>query len=778
MFSTEAYSQGRPEPAPQTSTEETTEEAEEAQAAPPREPQSEDDSLNEIVVTAQRRSERLQDVPIAISAFTDQDLEDRQINNTLDLIAYVPNLIGHNNTALGTANTYSLRGLANTESIATFDPPIGTYVDDIYISRQGANNFAFFDVERIEVLRGPQGTLFGRNTTGGAINVIMRKPSNQFTGFMEAGYGRYDRIQLRGSVDIPLVSDRLLSKISAFYIDADGPVFNEVTGQRVNDDENHGARFALRGLVSDSVTWDVAADYIFAGGANLPHFYDRDRDRRITFIPFRTDQPIGSALVSSELADNTLGNEAETWSISSNLEIEAGDATINIITGYRDLFQEFFTDSFAGLSAGSVVFDGIDFVSGNRGFSTPLVNDSTHRQFSQEIKVTGDVFDNLISYVGGFYYINERNDTNFANITVLLSGAARVSGDRVMSNDTEAFAGYLQADFHATRALTLTAGVRYTDERKEIAFSPNPNPLPRSAPRNQPFDTQDLENAGIPTELRSRVWTPRFAIEYDLAPDVMVFASATKGFKSGGWNARGFFPEAVVAFTRETIWSYETGVRSEFFDRRLRVNLTGFYFNDRDQQLPGGGLDPVTNVITYLTRNVADLENYGLEGEISAVPFDGLNAYWSFGLQHARFTNVNQITLEQQQRCRAGIIANNCNAGIITPSGEVAEPTRAPSFTSTAGVSYSLPLGGGLTLNPSVNWNYVSGTWVSTSNDPRGFQEGHSIVNGGLTMRSDNGWSVGVECSNCFDKVYRTSFLIYPYLNEPGSWLVRARYNF
>jgi iron complex outermembrane receptor protein len=258
----------------------------------------------------------------------------------------------------------------------------------------------------------------------------------------------------------------------------------------------------------------------------------------------------------------------------------------------------------------------------------------------------------------------------------------------------------------------------------------------------------------------------------------MVYASATKGFKSGGWNARAFFPEGAVAFDRETVWSYEAGVRSEFLDRRLRVNLTGFYFIDENQQLPGGGLDPVTNIITYLTRNVADLRNYGLEGEIAAVPLQGLNLYWSFGLQNARFQNLNQITREQRQRCLNGIVANNCNAGIITPTGEVAEPTRAPSFTSTLGGNYALEMGNGYSLNPSVNWNYVSGTWVSTSNDPRGFQPGHSIVNAGLTLRSGRGWSVGVECNNCFDKVYRTSFLIYPYLNEPGSWMVRTRYDF
>ena len=150
-------------------------------------------TLEEITVTSQRHEQVLQKVPIAVAAFTAADLDVREIHETLDIAKYVPNLVGHHNTGVGTANTYFLRGLGNTESISTFDPPVGTYIDDFYISRQNANNFGFFDIQRIEVLRGPQGTLFGRNTTGGAINVILKKPSENFGGYVEAQYGRYNQ---------------------------------------------------------------------------------------------------------------------------------------------------------------------------------------------------------------------------------------------------------------------------------------------------------------------------------------------------------------------------------------------------------------------------------------------------------------------------------------------------------------------------------------------------------------------------------------------------------
>ncbi len=749
-----------------------------AAAAPQANDASNTGGIAEIVVTAQRRSENLQKVPLAVSAFTADELAVRQVSRTLDLIAYVPNLIGHNNTALGTANAYTLRGLGNTESIATFDVPVGTYVDEVYLSRQGANNFSFFDVERVEVLRGPQGTLFGRNTTGGAINVIMKKPGNEFKGFAEAGYGRYNRTQLRGSVDIPIVPETLLTKVSGFFTNADGYVYNQTSGERINGDRSWGLRGAIRALPTDNITWDLSADYIYANGSNLVNFYRSSDGKRIDFSKLRTDTALGS-IVSPELADNTLGNTAQSYSLISNFQVVAGGATINIITGYRHLYQEFVTDSADSRLIGSVLYNDFNYVSSSPGTTTVLANDSYHQQFTQEIKVTGRAFNGLVDYVGGLFYLKEKNRTLFANVNVPLTGSPTVTQDRTVNNSTEAYAGYAQFDLHPITNLTLTAGIRYTDEFKDVQFAPNVNTLPRSGINNQPFSTQGLINLGIPVTQRARVWTPRFAINYQLTPEVMVFASATKGFKSGGWNARANYAALAVPFTRETVWSYEAGIRSEFFDRHLRVNLTGFSFVDRDFQLPAGYLDPVTSTILYLTRNFADLKNYGLEGEVTVIPVRDLNIYWSFGLQRAKYQNINAGVSAQVARCKAGITANNCNAGVVTPTGEIAEPVRVPKFTSTLGANYTFHLNNSTSLVSNATWAYTEGSWVSTSNDPRGYQNAHSLFNFGLSLRSSSlGASITAECTNCFNQTYKTSFLIYPYLNDPGRWMLRVRKDF
>ncbi|MGE3775368.1 MAG: TonB-dependent receptor, partial [Gammaproteobacteria bacterium] len=218
--------------------------------------------LQEVTVTAQRREESVQDIPVVVSAFSPEQLEQRNIDSTLDLTQYVPNMIGHLNGGPGSAASYFIRGLGSTEIIATVDPPVGTYVDEIFIARQNANSLDLFDPERIEILRGPQGTLFGRNTTGGAVNVVLKKPAKVFGGNAEIGFGEYNRRIIAGSVDVPM-AERFFTKLSAYYNDEDGYADNIVTGKKDNGSEQWGVRLATQTLVSDAVTWDLSGSYVY-----------------------------------------------------------------------------------------------------------------------------------------------------------------------------------------------------------------------------------------------------------------------------------------------------------------------------------------------------------------------------------------------------------------------------------------------------------------------------------------------------------------------------------
>jgi len=300
-------------------------------------------ALEEIVVTAERREVSVQDIPIAVTAFSQEQLDRLQITETLDLVKVVPNVIGSNNTGLGSANTYSVRGLNNTESISTFDPPVGSYIDDSFVQRQNANNFTLFDVERVEVLRGPQGTLFGRNTTGGAVRVILKKPAEEVGGFIEGGFGQYDEVNARGSIDVPL-GPRVRTKYSAYYVSDDGYVDSAAPGNEdLNYEDSYGVRAAMQIDVSDKVIWDGSIAFNDSEHANV--WNGEVNGERVSNSGLQNGGLAG--LITGAKA-NLPGNfnSTESTLISSDFGIETRAGTINFITNHLSLEQQFSLDFF------------------------------------------------------------------------------------------------------------------------------------------------------------------------------------------------------------------------------------------------------------------------------------------------------------------------------------------------------------------------------------------------------------------------------------------------
>ncbi len=796
--------------------------------------------VGEIVVTAQRRAERVQDVPIAISAFSSDQLEARGVSNTLQLGQYVPNLIAQNNTGLGSANAYFLRGLGNTETIPTFDPPVGTYVDDIYLSRQNANNLSLFDVERVEVLRGPQGTLFGRNTTGGAISVIMRKSGDVIGGYAEIGYGSYNKKLARASIDLPLAPTFAI-KVSGYWQDDRGYVTNVTTGERQNDDDGWGVRLGLRGELSDITRWNASYAHIEANGENLLNFdcnpaLPTQCNGRFATSGLRSGNslspsPYAPLVIAGRKASYGSGNRTGTDLITSTLEVDVADkTTLAFITGYVNLRQQYALDFFDGRGGPSITVPNPPVRGFPRGGFT-ILNDGLNEQFTQEVKLNGQLAGGLIDYVAGAYYLDEYNKTDFADVFSIFNaavpgGVGLLLGDRTLRNTTSAAAGYVQADVNVGM-LTLTAGVRYTDERKTFRISDNRpacntgGALPVTCLDNA--NMVALSGLRIPTTSRSRLWTPRFAVNLKPSNDLLIFASATRGFKSGGWNARGTVNNQLLPFGPEKVWSYEAGIKSELFDRRVRANVTVYYMDVTDLQTPSA-LVNANGSLTFLTRNFANYRNKGVEGEFTFAPVTGLNFYANFGYQDDAYRlNPNAPVLDiygiqsvaaQAAACRAALAAGNiaggagttaCAAGIVDPRGNVATPVRTPDWTIALGGSYKAPLGGGLSLTPSVNASYRSRQEVGTSNltiynsavtgtngtFPANLTGAGALitgsnsapawlVNAGLALKGvDDRWTLSAECSNCFDKSFAQSTLAnYTYLNTPAQWIVRARYKF
>jgi len=792
--------------------------------------------LNVIVVTAQRREESVQDIPIAISAFSAEELETRGVSNALEVTQFVPNLVGLNNTGLGTANSYYLRGIGNTESIATFDPPIGTYVDDIYMSRQNANNLSFFDIDRLEVLRGPQGTLFGRNTTGGAINVILKEPGDEFAGYVEAGYGSYERYLVRASVDVPL-ADSFAVKVSGYFQDDEGYAQNTTTGERVNENDGWGVRLGFRGELSDNVRWTGSYMHTYADSGNILNF-DCDPanpsncDGRFVTTGLTKDGNFNGLLTGPKNNFGS-GNEVAMDFISSNLEFGVGDFTVNLITGFVSLDQDFaldFADGRGLPSTSSPIPPVLGYTFG--GFT--IANQGDHTQFTQELKFTGSLADGLIDLVGGVYYFHEENTTDFGDIFTLPfapppTGFPFILADRTIKNSAEAWAGYLQGDLNVTDDLTITAGIRYTDEEKSFEIRDNRASCNDGTIEATCVDSQNLiatNGLAIPDDQSVGIWTPRFAINYAATDDLLLFASATRGFKSGGWNARGTSASELLPFGPEKAWSYEAGFKSEFLDNRVRLNVTAFYLDIADLQTPSAFIRP-NGSLAFITRNFADYRNKGIEVEFNTAPVDGLNIFASLGYQDDNYRiNRNAAALDafgvqsvnaQQTACQAqlaagqipnlsgGDTAASCGVGIVAPDGSIAEPVRTPDWTIAIGGSYTAEFGDGLSLVPSINANWRSSSETGTSevtlyDQPvtglsgtvfpsntlgngnvitGSFSDDRWIVNAGIALKSDAGWSITAECKNCFDEESVESTLAnFSYLNPPRSFLIKGRFDF
>ncbi len=692
--------------------------------------------LEEITVTAERREAALQDVPVAVSAYNDALMEKLQIQETLDLVNVVPNLFGGNNTGLGTANMYYLRAQGNDESIATFDPPVGTYIDEVYVSRQNANNFAFFDVDRIEVLRGPQGTLFGRNTTGGAINVILKDPADEMGGFVEAGFGSFSEFMVRGSVDLP-VSDTFLTKFSVYHIKNDGWLENTVAGDDFNDKDSLGFRADFRIMPSDTVTWDINFDYVEDAEAGVYGLVTGDD--RISTTALTTGLPalifdFGLNPVSFAQKADSYGNETESFSLISNVGFELAGGDANFIVGYRELEQEFL----------------LNFPNATDDDFFWIDNQGTHEQFTAEFKWNASLFDDRVDFVTGVFMMDEDNETDFADY---LFGAFLLA-DRIIDNSTSGFAVYAQGDIVVGDNGTLTLGLRYTDEEKEIGLRDNTG--------NNVLTTAGLIAAGIPLKQDEQIVTPRIAYAHEFSDDVMGYVSATRGFKSGGWNARGSAPGAFLPFGPETLWSYEAGLRADYLEDKLRVNATLFSTDLQDLQTTSA-----TPSGQFLTTNAGGLDVTGLELEITAVPNDNWDIFFAAGFQDAEYTDLP-----------SGCVAPNTSFAAFDINCAVADPKRSPDSTFTIGTTYDIAMPGmGATLSPTIMARWIGENVTGTRQS--GINDSEATVNAGITLADDDGiWSATVECNNCSDEEYTTSFLFVPYFSQPMSWQARFRYNF
>lgn len=699
--------------------------------------------LDDIVVTAQRREEKLQDVPVAVTAFSQSMIRQLNITDAISTSKFVPGMISGHNAGLGSANAYYLRGLGNSQSTATFDAPITTYVNDVYIARQNANNYAFFDTERVEILRGPQGTLFGRNTTGGAISVILRKPADHFAASGEVTGGSYDRFTAKGTVDVPL-SDKVLTKLSGFYISDRGYLKDITTGEWLNGEKNWGLRGDVRLKPNSALTIDLSAEYTrnsgtyaglrsvagtspyVVGGTSVPVFYETASGLRRTDC---SQNNINTLLSTGKGACNL----TMVTSLGANVAYDTGLGTLTYIAAWRRMNQGYINQ-----------YDG-NTVNPYAGYI--LVDNGTNDQWSQELKFNTALFDNRVKLTTGVFYLQEiSNDrqTTFNGGTT----AFKAIQDSIYRFKAETAAFYAQADIKLLDPLTLTLGGRYTWEKKTLHFTPSPT-----------FSGLGYGDAavlayGIPLAQSINRFTPRVALNYKVASDVMLFASATNGFKSGGWNGTAAIPSSAVTFRPEKTWSYEAGVKSEFFDHKLRVNITGYIARTTDLQATAAVLSPVTGTIAQLPFNAGTQKVKGVEIETSAKLGD-FTLFANPSFMDAKYTYITPTT------------------STLTTA---LTPVRAPTFQISSGALYekSVPELKG-TLGASVAWRHNSPYWVAVLNTTHTLTE--DFLDLGVNYRTqDDRITVGFDVANVTNQKTVTANFLSLFPGDPRRYTVRVKF--
>ncbi len=568
-------------------------------------------TLDTIVVTAERREQRLQDVPLAVTALTDSTLADRQIVDPQGLERAVPGMILIENVSAPTNFSVALRGSVQQDAaLVVAESPVGFYLDDVYLARLTGLNTQFLDIERVEVLRGPQGTLYGRNTLAGAVKFISRQPGfePEFRG--EAGYGSFGSYRLGASVSGPLGQSDTRGSLALMANGTDGFIFNQAIDQDVRSQRNWGMRGRLlfEPTAALSVTTTVSyTDSRNDGWSAIPAMITTDNPRFSsgdlqpvfgvydTAIPRNPDLP-------PPLSPLPTG-DTHQWIASLALDYQLDGSTLRSITAHVST-DDYFANEFTGL-----------------GFF-PGANGSETRQWSQEFQWLGAA--GAWNWIAGLYGFRETADQFIALVT-----------DDVISVATNSFAIYGQVDYAMSERWSVTAGLRLGRDEKD--FDGQIRVLGTQEPLSPVYRLSENDTS----------LTPRLGLEWrpmvDNGPgtDLMIYLSAARGYKAGGFNGIAFGNPDVLqtSYGPETNWTYELGLKAEFLDRRLRTNLVAYYNDISDLALgaqtegPGG--------VSFPVQNAGDARIRGLEAEITVAPTRDFQLFTNLTVQRGRYTSLN-----------------------------------------------------------------------------------------------------------------------------------------
>lgn len=715
--------------------------------------------IADIVVTATRREESMQKVPIAVTALSTQALAESNIDNVQDIVSLTPGIQVQTAQKPGEA-IFQIRGQIQTDTSPSFDPSIGLYFDDVYIARAVGALANLLDVERVEVLKGPQGTLFGKNTPGGAIRIVSNKPTHEFGGYGLASYESFDKYRLEGVLNIPL-GDTLAARFAGQYSrKTGGYATNVFTGRKIDHEENLSLRGSAQWELTDKLTILLAGDYskLNAGGVPtiLRHYEPANGPSSAREVALAeglgTDfspadlalatqilqglaAPHGTRTVGSDLrvvgassysinpatgqisyvgGRTDPGGSTRTWGGLANISYDMGFATLKSITAYRGVKSDYIYD-----------------VDGTVYHLVDAGQLAKNKQFSQEILLNGTALGDRLNWTTGAIYFDEKPysvDTS-VSLAGLSALAGRAGSVAIQDARNKSYGFFAQGTYDLTDALSFTGGLRYTIDKR--AFDAQAYNRATSGALACVFTVANgmalLPSFQAPCTISQQItfkkWNYAAALNYQIDADKMIYIRTGRSFRAGGFNARLTAPESVASFKPEVVTDYEFGIKADWLGRTLRTNLAIFHSKTTDVQNTQNGIASNGNTYTLLA-NIGTRKVNGVELQVVAKPSSFLSYDAGLSYLDAKVNNP------------------------LDP--QVDYPFAMPKWAWNQGVTISAPLGEDFSARLRGDLSYRGKMFVSGNplRDPagnilyRGVFDDLVMINARFTLRHER---TGIE---------------------------------
>ena len=675
-----------------------------AQTATPTNPSDSEELRQDIVVTARLRQENLQDTPIAISAVNASTLENSVVTDITGVQKFLPNVQLGRIAFAGNSLSASIRGISFADLEKTFDPAVGVAIDGVFLGTNTGANVDFSDIENVEVLRGPQGTLFGRNTVGGILSIRRTRPTGELGARLHTRYGSYNTLDFDAVVNLPKLGDAVSFKLFGQRKRSDSFTRDRATGRHEDGRDYYNLGVSMLAELGSDTSVLGTLEYMkdrssYPSNVNLTKANGLPFGAGGTICDFTLSIGLGDLGCDTQgyllqkgerfrFANSTIPFQSyiDGWAGSLELKSKLGGFNLTAVTGYRDTSDTLLEEN-----------SGAPLIPLAPGIAVPLVvasRDQDYKQFSQEVRIQGDISDR-VDLVAGVYYLHTNykirpgfyNGSNVGTFYILGGPVQNIVSGQIL----DSYAAFAESIIKLGSNVRLTVGGRYTSETKKFSTAYTLPPVAAFS-------------ANLEKTFKDPTW--RIILDWKPTEDMLVYGSWSRGFRSGGFNGRGTTPTSLGPYDPERVDSYELGFKSSFADRKVRFNSTVFQadYNNKQEEILRAAFGDGTETVV---QNAASARIRGVEVELLAMPTPGLTLRASGAHLDAKYRSFLLPDLTQPGTPLVDVSASR-------------NFRRAPKYTFNAGLDYTHGIGNGNSMNLTVDYVYTDDTFVSAISDTTG----------------------------------------------------------